>query len=265
MVNIVRHTLTEYFERNLRIIWALVLRELATRYGRNNLGFLWIIGEPLLFTSGVLVMWSIIRPPYDHGIRLLIFVVTGYMPLTLIRHTVGHGINCIPTNINLLYHRKITLLHFFIARTLLEIIGVSLAFFVTVSVFLLFGVISLPPSLSLVLGGWFILSWICFGMTLILGGVAGIYESFEKVANLLTYVMVPMTGTFFMIDWLPYQYQKAVELIPLINCVEMVRAGFFGEFVPTHYNAAYAIAWAAGFTFVGLLVLQFVRDRIDVE
>ena len=42
--------------RHARLLWALMMRELSTRYGRDNLGFLWLIGEPLLFTFGVLIM-----------------------------------------------------------------------------------------------------------------------------------------------------------------------------------------------------------------
>ncbi len=32
----------------LRVIRALVLRELMTRFGRHSLGFFWVIGEPLI-------------------------------------------------------------------------------------------------------------------------------------------------------------------------------------------------------------------------
>ena len=74
-------------DHHRRIIWALLLRELATRYGRENLGFLWVLGEPLLFCGSVSIMWSIIKPHYEHGIQIVPFVVTGYMPILLVRHT----------------------------------------------------------------------------------------------------------------------------------------------------------------------------------
>ena len=31
------------------------------------------------------------------------------------------------------------------------------------------------------------------------------------------------------------------------------------------YNLGYVCLWAAGFTFAGLLLLRFVRDRIEIE
>ena len=45
----------------------------------------------------------------------------------------------------------------------------------------------------------------------------------------------------------------------------MIRSGYFGEFITTYYNASYVMAWAAGFTLLGLFLLQFVRSRIEVD
>ncbi|OSI13639.1 sugar ABC transporter permease, partial [Neisseria dumasiana] len=33
-----------------RVVGALLMREIITRYGRNNIGFLWLFVEPLLMT-----------------------------------------------------------------------------------------------------------------------------------------------------------------------------------------------------------------------
>ena len=45
----------------------------------------------------------------------------------------------------------------------------------------------------------------------------------------------------------------------------MVRGGFFGEFVKTYYDPAYVAAWGAGTSLVGLLLVQFIRGRVEVE
>ena len=74
--------------RQLSIVRALMLRELITRYGREGLGFLWVIGEPLVFCLGVVLMWNLIRPEYEHGIRLGPLGMTGYMALLLLRHQI---------------------------------------------------------------------------------------------------------------------------------------------------------------------------------
>lgn len=248
-----------------RVIWALVMRELSTRYGRDNIGFLWVIFEPLLFAGSVAVLWTVIKPPYEHGIRIIPFVVTGYMPIILVRHMITHGMNCVRANQGLLYHRQITVLHLFMARLTLEFFGVTLAFLVIFSGLALFGLMEFPLNLPLVYLGWAVLAWMSLGLAMIFGSLAEMFDFMERIVAVITYVLVPLSGTFYMAAWLPAQFRQWVLLMPFIHPVEMIRGGFFGEFVTTYFNAAYACAWAALLTFIGLLLTQFVRGRVEIE
>lgn len=44
----------------LRVVHALMLREMMTRFGRSHLGFFWLMGEPLLLMAGVVFVWTLI-------------------------------------------------------------------------------------------------------------------------------------------------------------------------------------------------------------
>jgi capsular polysaccharide transport system permease protein len=248
-----------------RVIWALLMRELSTRYGRNDLGFLWLIGEPLVFAGAVTLLWGAIKPPFEHGIRMVPFTVTGYMTILLSRHMIQHGTNCVKANVGLLYHRQVTIMHLFIARLTLEFIGVSFAFLTIFSFMLLIGQMSPPKNLPLVYQGWLILAWMSVGMALLFGALSEIFEFIERVVGIVTYIMVPLSGTFYMAAWIPAQFRHFVLILPFIHPVEMVRGGFFGEFVQTYYSVPYAVAWAAGMTFAGLVLLQFVRSHVEIE
>jgi capsular polysaccharide transport system permease protein len=248
-----------------RVIWALLMRELSTRYGRNNIGFLWLIGEPLTFAAFVVVMWAAIKPPFEHGVRIIPFVVTGYMSTILVRHMVQHGMNCVKANTGLLYHRHITVMHLFIARLTLEFIGVSFAFLTIFTILLLLGQMSPPPNLPLVYEGWVILAGLAVGLALIFGALAELFEFMERIVGVITYIMVPLSGTFYMAAWIPPGFRRFVLMLPFIHPVEMMRSGFFGEFVQTYYSVPYALAWAGGLIFTGLLLVQFVRQHVEVE
>ena len=247
------------------IIWALMLRELATRYGRDNIGFLWVIGEPLLFFSAVLTMWTAIRSPYEHGIRLTPFLMTGYMPTLLMRHMISHTMNCVKANAGLLYHRRISVQHLFFARLALEFLGVTLAFFVVATILSIYGAIQPPTQFGLVYAGWLFLAWVTFGISLILSALGELVEIVDKLVGALTYILVPISGMFFMAAWLPDKYRPIALLVPFLNCIEMIRGGFFGHDVRVYYNAWYVAGWGIGTTFVGLILLSFVRARVEVE
>jgi capsular polysaccharide transport system permease protein len=260
-----REGTSQTIREHANIIWALILRELATRYGRDNIGFIWLFGEPLLFFGFVLTMWSIIKPPYEHGIRLAPFLMTGYIPILMMRHMIGHTLMCVRANAGLLYHRRITIQHLFFSRLALEFIGVTLAFFVVFVVLAVYGVVPIPENVGLVYAGWFLLGWVTFGISLIIGALSELVEMMEKLVSALTYILVPISGMFFMAAWIPDQYRPVALLVPFLNCIEMIRGGFFGDFVTTYYSVAYVVAWGACTTFLGLILLTFLRSRVEVE
>ncbi|WP_271022571.1 hypothetical protein [Rhizobium sp. RCAM05973] len=91
-----------------RVLGALIMREMLIRYGRENIGFLWLALEPMILTSGVMLMWTLLRHE-AHGLVVAAFVLSGYMPLTLWRHISGHAVSCLRQNMPLMYHRQIRL------------------------------------------------------------------------------------------------------------------------------------------------------------
>ncbi len=251
--------------RHFRIIGALLMREMTTRFGREGLGFLWVVGEPLLFCFGVLIMWSFIKPAYEHGVRLAPFVMTGYMSLILTRHMIGLLATALQANLGLMYHRQIAPMHIFVARILLELGGATAAFFIVYVVLLALGQVSLPHDYLLLYSGWLLLAWVSIGFSLILTGLAMRYELMERLIGLISYSLIPISGVFFMVAWLPAAYRDIYLLIPFVHGVEMIRAATFGEFVPTYYDPAYALFVGTIFNILGLLIISASRDRIEVE
>jgi capsular polysaccharide transport system permease protein len=71
------------FRIQCRVIGALIMRETYTRYGRENLGFAWVFAEFLIFALPVMAMWHFIRGRYEHGLLMMAFVWSGYLPITL--------------------------------------------------------------------------------------------------------------------------------------------------------------------------------------
>ena len=130
--------------RHFRILGALIMREMATRFGREGLGFAWVVGEPLVFCFGVILLWSLTKPAYEHGVRLAPFVMTGYMSLILTRHLIGLLGSALQSNLGLLYHRQIAPLHIFGARIILELGGATTAFIIVYLVLIALRQVGLP-------------------------------------------------------------------------------------------------------------------------
>jgi len=248
-----------------RIVGALIIREMNTRFGREGLGFVWLIIEPLIFCFGVLLFWTLTKPEYEHGIRLAPFVMTGYMSLILCRHFIGGAGNALHANIGLLQHRQIKPLHVFMARAMLEFVGTTAAFVVVYTVLLLLNQVDLPEDLLKVYAGWLLLAVVGHGFALLMAGLTMRFEAFERVVPLLSYALIPISGAFMMVDWLPPAYREMFLYIPFPHGIEMIRAGVFGEFVETHYDGAYALFIGLLMNLGGLILILGALDRIEVE
>lgn len=248
-----------------RITGALMMRETMTRYGREGLGFAWLVAEPLLFCLGVIVMWSLLKPAYDHGVRVGAFVMTGYMCLILMRHVISFNIGAIQANIGLLYHRKITVLHLIASRDLLELGGATIAFIVVYVFMAMIGQVPPPHDFLLLLYGWILLFLLSTALGMILSALSTQFEILERVIPLIQYMLIPVSGVFTMLAWIPQTYREVMLWIPLPHAVEMVRAGVFGEFVPTYYSLLYPLAWSALLNVAGLLMLARSKAYVDVE
>lgn len=251
--------------RHFRIIGALLMREMTTRFGREGLGFLWVIGEPLLFCFGVLIMWSILKPAYEHGVRLGPFVMTGYMSLLIFRHMIGFSIGALQANIGLMYHRQVKTMHIFIARNLMEFAGGTAAFIVVYIVLLALGEVHLPADPLLLYAGWLLVGWTGFGLAMVFAGLSLRFEIMERLVPFLGYAMIPLSGAFMMVGWMPAQYREAFLWVPFPNAIEMVRAGVFGEFVDTYYHGEYALFAGAVMVFFAMILLAGAKNRIVTE
>lgn len=248
-----------------RIIGALVMREIMTRFGRKGLGFLWLVGEPLLFCLGVLVLWTALKPAYEHGIRIGPFVMTGYMCLLLLRHCIQYSAGAIMGNTGLLYHRKITIFHIFFSRNLLELLGSTVAFMVVYLLLFILGQVGPPHSVLTLYGGWLLLWWVSMGFAITLSALAMEFELMERLIPVLTYALIPLSGAFFMVSVVPAHWRDLFLLIPFPNTIEMVRAGVFGEFVETHYSASYAFMCGTVINFLALVLLSRAKNHLDVD
>ena len=164
-----------------RVVGAIMLREMVTRWGRRNLGFAWLFCEPLIFAFPVITVWSYVRAPYEHGLPMTTFVWTAYMPLLIFRHVTSGALYSIKFSSALLYHRRVTPLDVFFGRQGLEALGNLASVAVSFLLFVSIGVMEFPEDYGLMLFGFLYTTWWSLCIALIL---ASLSERSEIVAHI---------------------------------------------------------------------------------
>jgi len=253
-------------EIQFRVIGALMMREGSSRYGHENLGFFWVMGEPLILTLGVIGMWSMTGATHGHSdIGLVPFALTGYTQITLWRHVTGASGLVIRRNLGLLFHRNIRILDVLISRALLEGLSILTAFFIAYIPLLLFGLVEPVHDFLTLFGAHILLTWFCFGFGLIIAGWTELVEGAERFVAPIMYITLPITGAFYMLYWLPEGTRDILMWSPLVNAQEMFRSSIFPADVPTFWNAWYLACWGLVLTAIGLPLVQKAQKHVAME
>jgi capsular polysaccharide transport system permease protein len=246
-----------------RILHALLMRELITRFGRENLGVLWLVGEPMLFTLGVATLWTAAGLHHGSPIPIVAFAVTGYSSVLMWRNSANRSGGAITQNKQLLFHRNVRVIDVLLTRIALEIGGATCSFIVLSTFFTFIGWMPLPNDPLKVVFGWLMLAWFGASLALLIGAGTAFSEIIERLWHPAAYLLFPLSGAAFMVDWLPAGMQKIVLLLPMVHGVEMLREGFFGNVVPTHYDVGYMALCCLSLSLVGLYVMRLASRRVE--
>lgn len=219
-----------------RVIFALLMREVLTRYGRHNIGFLWLFVEPMIFTVGITILWNATGATHGSNLPISAFALTGYSTVLLWRNMPGRCSMAVTPNLALMYHRNVKVIDIFIARILLEVVGNTASFFVLMITFHALGLVNYPEDILEVMFAWVMIIWFGASLGFIIGALSEKTELIEKLWHPVTYLMFPLSGAIFMVDWLSPAFQKIVLWLPMVHGVEMLREGYFGSLVAAHYN-----------------------------
>lgn len=248
-----------------RVIGALLMREILTRYGRHNIGFLWLFVEPMTFTLGVTALWTLTKATHGSNLPIVAFAVTGYSSVLLWRNMPGRCIGAIEPNLSLMYHRQVKVIDILLSRLLLEAGGATASFTVLVGFFYSIGWIKPPEDVLAVIGGWLMLTWFGMALALLLSTLAEENEMVDKLWHPGSYLLFPLSGAAFIVDVLPQGGRDVILYLPMVHGVEYLREGYFGSAFHAHYDMSYMALCNVALTLLGLAQMRKISRTLVPE
>ncbi|MDK3159664.1 ABC transporter permease [Kamptonema cortianum] len=265
MASAAEHSLIASLKVQRRVLGALLVRELLTRYGRHNIGFLWLFVEPMMFTLGVTALWTATKSVHGSDLPIVAFALTGYSSALLWRNMPGRCIGALEANLPLMYHRNIRALDIYIARIMIEFAGATISFFTLSLVFILSGWLSPPEDFLKIAAGWMMIAWFGAVLAMTLGALSHEYELVDKFWHPASYLLFPLSGAAFLVSALPPLAREIVLYIPMVHGVEMIRDGFFGSKVEAIYDPGYVLACSLALSVAALILVRWVEKRLTPQ
>jgi len=246
----------------IRVLRALMLREMITRYGRSSLGYLWALAEPVAVIALLSVIFVQIAHTPPIGRSFPLFYASGYLAFHWfndIASVVGRGVQ---VNRPLLAFPVITPLDTALARFLLQALtGLAVAAAV------LAGVLAWqaepvrldPAALA-----------IAFALAALLGLGTGLMnawafarsKTWELIWGVISRPLFLISCVFFSFQGLPAAAREVLWWNPLIHVVGWLRAGIYPVYDAAHVSLAYPLALGLGLVTLGLVAFRAPSSRL---
>jgi capsular polysaccharide transport system permease protein len=249
------------FQIQKRVVGALLMREILDRWGRHNIGFLWMFGEPMLFTVGVICIWSIGGVAHYTSVSPVAFALTGYSTVLLWRNMPSRCLDAIRGNLTLMHYNNVRVIDIYAARVILEIMGVSMSLIILTGVFCFFEMVEFPKDCFRMIAAWFMLAWFGAALGITIGTFREKYDIVHTLWHPISYLIAPLSGSFFFLSAMPEKFRKVLLYIPTVHAVEMFRKGFLGDAFHAYYNPWYLLISCVVMTFVAMFQMNIISNR----
>lgn len=254
----------EVTRAQVRVISALVRREMRAHFGESRLGYLWAIIEPILhLASFVLVLIVLFKRHAPMGDNATFFVMTAVLPYFLYFKLASYIGYSIESNRPLFNLPPVKPLDVVLARTILETATYLVVGIILVVGLLIGGVSEAAPAHPLQLAeavAVVVMFGMGFGMINII--VRLFISNWMTVFSLVTSPLYLLSGIWFLPEQVPQPLRDYLLYNPLMHFVMWSRTGFYRDYDPEYLDRPYAAAWALGALVLGLALLRVGRRKV---
>ena len=245
-----------------RTIVALMLREMATTYGRSVGGYLWAVAEPV---AGIALLTFIFSMTFDRpalGNNFALFYATGYLPFMLYNDVAGKIASAIPFSRPLLAYPSVTYVDALIARWLLNVITQIVVFIIILGGIDAIYDLDTPWNLSSLTLGIALGSLLAAGIGTLNGYLFLEFPVWQRIWAIANRPLFLISGVLFTYDMMPPTAQAVLWWNPLIHIVGLVRDGVYGTYDSSYVSPALVAAVGLLALFFGLLLLSRHYQRL---
>lgn len=243
-----------------RVLNALILREMMSRFGRTRLGYLWALVNPVLLIATLYVVFTTVQRAH-FGLPLLMFLVSGYMTWQLFQGTVSRCQEAVRGNIGLLMYPQVTALDVIFARAVLEILTYTVVLAILTVVAVLIEGPSWPARPLEALFAFWMSGLYGFFVGMIAASVTAHFRAADNLIGAVLRLGFFLSGVLFTGAVLPSWSLPWVAWNPLFQVIELVREGWFAGYVSPAADPWYVAKWLILLAAVGLVSERMSRGQ----
>ena len=246
----------------LRIITALMLREMSTTYGRHVAGYAWAILEPIAALTVLSIAFSLAFRAPAIGDIFPLFYATGYLPFMLWMDTSNKISLSIRFSRQLLYYPPVGFLHAILARFCISFVTHGLVFVIIMTCICIYFDYGAHLNYLAIANSLLMSSMLAIGVGTLNCFLSTYLPTWEKIWHILTRPAFLASGIFFVYGSMPEPLKSYLWYNPLIHVVGTMRQGFYPTYSADYVSSVYVYVLSIIFTTLGLLLLSLNYKKL---
>jgi capsular polysaccharide transport system permease protein len=245
-----------------RVLFALVMREMVTRYGRSPGGYVWAIIEPLATIALLSAVFSAIARHPSLGTNFPIFFATGYGAFHIYKDISASVSSAVQSNRALLAFPRISMLDVILARFLLQTTTSIMAFSAIITGLLLYYDMHMPLDFRAIFAAFAYAALLGIGIGALNCVLFAFSPTYQQVFNIVNRPLFLISGVFFIFEEIPADWQPWLWWNPLIHVTATMRTGFYAEYHAAFVSPVFVLMVALTTLMLGVLLLQVLRGKV---
>lgn len=221
------------WEIQVTVVYALLLRELKTRFGGKLVGLFWVLFEPVLNIFILLFVRAVLRTrAIGPTIEYPVYHVVAMIPYFIFRSSWFRAMEAVSGNVGLFAYRQVKPMDAVVARVVLEAIIYFFVFLCVLGTLAWFGMKFLPDDPLLYIACWFTNILLGVGLGECCLVLTHGRHNAKAIVRLMSMPLYLLSGILLPLKSFPPDVLYWLMLNPTANLVEMERVAYYNEYTP---------------------------------
>jgi len=249
----------------LRAITALMLREMATTYGRSPGGYLWAVLEPIGGIALLSAVFSVAFRAPPLGISFPMFYATGMLPFMLFTDISGKLATALMFSKQLLVYPSVTFIDALLARFVLNLLTQLMVAYVILSAIMLTMETRVIPDYPTIITAFLLMAFLALGIGVFNAFLFTRFPVWQRAWSVIMRPMFIVSGIFLLPQTVPQPWRDYMMFNPIAHVIDLMRRGFYPSYDAPEVSIPYVVAVSGVLLTLGLIFLKrFHRDLLQM-
>jgi len=246
----------------IRVLVALMLRDMRSRFFGNGFGFVIAVAWPLVHIIILLIMFSSSGRMAPYGDSLLLFLSIGIIPFIVFSYMSRFIMLSLVMNRPLINFPIVKVLDILFARAILETLGAIIFTTLLCTILWILNVDFMPNDLLQACYAYGAAIMLGFGMGVINAIIGMAFYGWVTGYSLVIIAFYGSSGILFIPDSLPQILRYYLSFNPVLQVIEWMRTAYYNGYHSTVLDKTYVLAWCLCTVAGGLILERLIRGKL---